>query len=93
MLTISWRLSLIYFLLIPVIATIVKLTNRRIRRVSHGVQSAMGEVSEIAEESIEHYQVVRLYGGEVYEFNKFAKATNQCRQRDLKVAASRAIIV
>jgi ATP-binding cassette, subfamily B, bacterial MsbA len=93
MLTISWRLTLMYFLMVPIIATIVRFTNRRIRRVSHGVQQAMGDVSEIAEESIEGYQVVRLFGGQEYETDKFDNVTKQCRQRDMKVAVSKAINV
>lgn len=93
MFTISIPLTCIYLITVPVIAIIVKLTNRRIRKASHDVQKTMGHVTEIAEEAIEGYQVVRLYGGENYEKNKFNQATETSRKQDMKVTLTKGINV
>ena len=53
----------------------------------------MGEVTEIAGEVIEGYSVVRIFGGEQYEINKFDRATNDSLHNDMKVAISKAINV
>lgn len=87
---INWQLSCFFLLTIPFVALIVRFSNRRIRRVSHAVQRSMGKVTEIAEESIEGYRVVRIFGGEKYETNKFNKATELSRKQDMKVAATKA---
>lgn len=93
MFVISWQLSLMFLITIPFVALIVNFTNRRIRRVSHDVQRSMGQVTEIAGEAIEGYQVVRIYGGQDYEVDKFNQATEVSRRRDMKVAMTKAINV
>lgn len=93
MLVISWQLSLVFLVVIPFIAVIVRKSNRRIRRVSHAVQHSMGEVTEIAEEVIEGYRVVKIFGGEGYEKEKFFRALHNSRQSDMKVAVTRSLNV
>ncbi len=93
MMVISWQLSLMFLLTIPFVAVVVNYTNKRVRRISHKVQITMGEVTEIAGEAIDGYRVVRVFGGEKYEINKFNKATEASRHNDMKVAVSKAINV
>lgn len=93
MMVICWQLSLMFLVTVPFVGLIVSLTNKRVRRVSHKVQKSMGEVTEIAGEAIEGYQVVRIFNGERYEKNKFNRATEVSRQNDMKVAVSKAINV
>ncbi len=93
MMMISWQLSLAFLVTVPFIGMIVNYTNKRVRRISHKVQQSMGEVTEIAGEAIEGYRVVRIFGGESYEVNKFNKATESSFRNDMKVAVSKAINV
>lgn len=93
MMVICWQLSLMFLLTIPFVGLIVNLTNKRVRRISHKVQKSMGEVTEIASEAIEGYKVIRIFGGEQYEINKFNQATEYSRLNDMKVAVSKAINV
>ena len=93
MMVICWQLSLMFLLTVPFIGILVNFTNKRVRRISHKVQKTMGEVTEIAGEVIDGYRVVRIFGGEHYEVNKFNKATEMSRCNDMKVAISKAINV
>jgi subfamily B ATP-binding cassette protein MsbA len=93
MMIICWQLSLIFLLTAPFIGILVNFTNKRIRRISHKVQKTMGEVTEIAAEVIDGYRVVRIFGGERYEIDKFNNATEMSRRNDMKVAVSKAINV
>src|SRR3990167_2843655 len=93
MMVICWQLSLMFLLTIPFIAVVVNYTNKRIRRVSHRVQRSMGQVTEIAAEVIDGYRVVRIFGGERYEIDKFYQATEASRQNDMKVAVTKALNV
>lgn len=90
MFIISWQLSLLFLTTVPFVGVIVYWTNRRIRRVSHAVQRSMGQMTNIAEEVIEGYKVVRIFGGQSYEISKFKKATDEGWARDMKVAATKA---
>lgn len=93
MMVICWQLSLLFLLTIPCVGILVNYTNKRIRRISHRVQQTMGEVTEIASEAIDGYRVVRMFGGENYERDKFNRATEESRRNDMKVAVSKAINV
>lgn len=93
MMVICWQLSLMFLVTVPFIGFVVNFTNKRVRRVSHRVQKTMGKVTEVAAEVIEGYRVVRIFGGEQYEIDKFQKATEDSRLNDMKVAISKAINV
>lgn len=89
MFKISWKLSLLYFVIIPCIAIIMRYTSQRVRRLSLSIQDSMGALTHCAEENIEGYRAVRAFGGEEYEIEKFAKATRTNRQREMKVVVAR----
>lgn len=93
MFKISWKLTLMYFLIGPFVVIIMRFTSLRIRRLSLGIQQSIAELSHRAEENIEGYKVVRSYEGQEYEAEKFNKATRVNRQREMKVVASRAMSV
>ena len=93
MFLLNWQLSLIFIITIPFIGLIVNATNKRVRRLSHKGQKAMGMVTEVASEAIEGYRVIRIFGGEQYEIQKFNQATELSRMNDMKVAMSKALNV
>lgn len=90
MFKISWKLSLLYFLIIPLITIIMRYTSKRVRRLSLSIQDSMAALTHAAEENIEGYKVVRGFGGEGYETKKFTQALRTNRQREMKVVAARA---
>lgn len=91
MLSISWQITLFYFLVIPVIALIMKTTNQRIRNLSGTLQHSMGDTVNAAEENIEGYREVRAFGGEVFEQMRFNRLTNRNRQFEMKSVITKAI--
>lgn len=91
MFSISWRLSLIFLIGVPIIAVVVRLTAMRLRKLSRFVQESMGEVTHVAQETIEGYRVIRTFGGENYERNKFHKATRRNRGREMKIIVTNAL--
>lgn len=93
MILICWQLSVMFLITVPFVGLIVSMTNRRVRRISHRVQKTMGQVTEIASEAFDGYRVVRIFGGQVYEQDKFNQATETSRVNDMKVAFSKALNV
>lgn len=81
----SWQLSLLFLLSAPIIAIVVRYSSRRLRTLSSNVQNVMGNITQVSEETIEGYKVVRTFGGEQYEQNKFNKVTEFARFQELKV--------
>lgn len=85
MFSVSWQLTLIFLLSAPLMTFIFRYTSRRMRSLSTKVQETMADVTHVAEESIEGYKVIRTFGGEQYEIDKFNAATKLNRQREMKV--------
>ncbi len=91
MFIISWKLTIIFMITAPVVSVIIKFTSKRLRKLSSNVQKTVGEVTHIAEESIEGYRVVRIFGGEHYEIRKFNNAAELNRHREMKVVMTNSI--
>ncbi|MDR3492878.1 MAG: lipid A export permease/ATP-binding protein MsbA [Gammaproteobacteria bacterium] len=85
----SWKLSLLYFFIIPLITVVMRYTSLRVRRLSLSIQESMAALSHSAEENLEGYKVVRAFGGQTFEAEKFDKAARVNRQREMKVIAAR----
>ena len=91
MFAVSWELALLFFVITPLIAWVVKWSSTRMRRLSANVQQSVGDVTHVAGEGIDGYRVVRLYGGQQYETEKFFKATKYNLQRELKVVITNSV--
>ncbi len=89
MFTTSWKLSLLYFIIIPSITVIMRYSSVRVRKLSLSIQESMAELTHRTEENIDGYKEVRAFGGQAYETDKFFKATRVNRQREMKVIAAR----
>ena len=72
----SWQLTLGILVILPLITLVIIYVTRRLRRLSHKVQGSMGDVTQMGNELIQGYKVVRIFGGENYESERFQK-TNQ----------------
>ncbi|WMP16906.1 lipid A export permease/ATP-binding protein MsbA [Thiothrix lacustris] len=73
----SWQLTLGVLVIVPLIAGVVAWVTRRLRRLSHEVQDSVGDVTQIANELIRGYKVVRIFNGEQYEAKRFSAANEQ----------------
>jgi subfamily B ATP-binding cassette protein MsbA len=91
MFLLSWKLTLFFMVIFPGMVFLSRYTSRRIRRLSTNVQKSVAEVSHIAEESIEGYRVIRTFGGEKYESDKFTDATENNRQREMKIVTTNSL--
>jgi subfamily B ATP-binding cassette protein MsbA len=91
MFTINWRLTIFYIAVAPLVAVLIRYTGRRMRKLSGRVQNYLGEVSHISEEVIEGYKVVKIFGGEKYEAEKFAECNKQNRNQSMKIVATQSL--
>ncbi len=89
MFSISWKLSMLYFIIIPSITVIMRFSSLRVRQLSLSIQQSMAEMTHRTEENIDGYKEVRSFGGQAYEIEKFNKAVRINRQREMKVVAAR----
>lgn len=87
----SWQLSLIFFLIAPVIALIVSAVSKRFRQLSHKIQHAMGGVTTASEQMLNGHKVILSFGGQKIEDERFAEVNNQTRLQGVKMDSTSAI--
>ena len=86
----NWQLTLITFVVIPPVAIVVRLFSRRLRAMSRENQRAVGGIAEVLDEAIANQRVVRVFGGQAYERDRFEKASQRIRRFHMKHSAAAA---
>jgi ATP-binding cassette, subfamily B, bacterial MsbA len=84
----NWKLTLLSLLMAPVITLIISILSKRMRTNSRDTQEAMGSITQVIEESISAHKVVKLFGGQQYESNRFHEQINNVRQHTMKQAVA-----
>lgn len=87
----SVKLSLLFLAVLPLVALIVVWVGKRFRRISRRLQNSIGDVTHVANESINGYREVRLFGGTEQERERFLAASRNNRRQSLKMAFYNAI--
>ena len=90
LLYLNWKLTLLALTVAPLLAWFVRKFSVRMRQVSRGTQRAMGGITQVLDESIEGHRVVKVFGGQDYEINRFHQAINRFRSFSMKQAAATA---
>ena len=93
MLYTNWKLTLVFLTVGPVIGFVVSYASKRFRRISKRIQGSMGDITHVASESITGYRVVRTFGGEDYERERFRDVSERNLKQSLKMASTQAISV
>lgn len=86
----NWKLTLLSLLMFPVIAFILNIINGRLRDASKSTQQAMGDITQVIEESVGAHKVVKLFGGQTYESERFLEQANWVRRHSMKQAMAAA---
>lgn len=91
LLYLNWKLTLIFLALSPLIAVVVAYASKRFRRLGSQIQDSMGDVTHAASESIQGYQLVRTFGGQTFEYDRFKEASKRNRRQRMKMVITQAI--
>ncbi len=87
----SWRLSLVLFIIGPVIAVLIRVVSKRFRTLSRHMQESMGSMTESAEQMLRGHKVVLSFGGQKVEEERFNHTSNDMRRKGMKMMAASAI--
>lgn len=86
MLYLNWKLSLLAFLIAPGIALVVRLVSTRLRRLSRELQELMGDLTHVIDEVLQGHKVIKIFGGQEHERQRFHRVNNRTRQFNMKLA-------
>ena len=86
----NWKLTLVIMTILPIIGVMVTSASRKFRKQSRKIQEAMGDLTHITSETIHGYRVVRSFGGEAYERERFNRASQENTRKQLRMVRTSA---
>ena len=90
---VSWKLSLCFLVIGPLIGLIVARVSRTFRAISRGIQGSMGEVSHVIQEVVDGSRVIKIFGGQASETARFERVNERNRAFNMKETMVRALNV
>ncbi len=84
-LSISWQLTLLAFIILPFSMLIIAWIGLKLRKYSAIVQAKMADITSILQEIISGVKIVKAFGMEDYEDQKFTKETKSFFKTMLRI--------
>ena len=84
MLYMDWRLTGIALVGTPFVILIVRIIRSRLRRMSGKVQETMAAINHTLSENIDGHRIVKLFGGQQQERDRFERIINAARKYEMK---------
>jgi len=81
---ISWKLTLLFLVVSPVAAWVVRIMSRKLRSTSQNIQESMSGIVKTTQEAVAGQKIIKTFGGQKYETDKFSDANNYNRQQSMK---------
>ncbi len=86
MLYLDWRLTLVFAIVAPLMVLYLRKTTPKLRANAKKVQLAVGEMTKVSEEAISGQRIVKIFGAQDYEDQRFAKVVIDNRKLELRSA-------
>lgn len=81
---ISWKLTALFLVLVPVLVFMVRVMSRKLRNSSERIQQSIGDITKVTQEATVGQRVVKAYNAQDQELTTFNQANNQNRQQAMK---------
>ena len=93
LLYLNWQLTLVSLALIPLSGLVMRLFSDRLRQQSRAAQSGLASMNQILFETLHCQKVVKVFGGEAQEVQRFNKINNALRGYAMRQAIAAAAVV
>ena len=88
LLWLNWQLSLIVLAAAPPSILLIRRLSRRLRGISRNTQKNIGDMAQALNESLSAHKVVKIFGGEAYEHERFHRIADAARRFEMKRTAA-----
>ncbi len=87
----DWRLALVSITVLPIVLVPTVRLGRRIRRTTRKAQDNAAELNDILQETISGQQIVKSFGTEMHESERFRSAAHRLKSANLGYVAQQAV--
>jgi subfamily B ATP-binding cassette protein MsbA len=85
MLYLDWRLTLVFASILPFIALYLKKITPKLKSSAKNVQNSVGDMTKSAEEAISGQRIVKIFGAQDFEYDRFAAIVTNNRRIELRL--------
>lgn len=85
MLYLDWQLTLVFAVVMPFAALYLKKVTPKLKASAHRVQASMGEMTKAAEEAIAGQRIVKIFGAQDFEHERFSNIVANNRKLELRL--------
>ena len=86
MLYLDWHLTIIFALVAPIMGLYLTKMRPRLKNSAHEAQGSIGEMTKVAEEAISGQRIVKIFGAQAYENERFANVAAKNRRMQIRLA-------
>jgi len=87
----SPTLALFIFVAAPIMALITRTLGRYFRRYSERIQQSMGDVTRVAQESLQSQRVIKIFNARDYEYRRFEVANEKSRRLQMRLVVTKGV--
>jgi|TARA_B110000967_G_scaffold68356_2_gene70648 subfamily B ATP-binding cassette protein MsbA len=91
LLILNYKLTLLLVVTAPLIAIIVYVAGKRLKKLATTIQTAMGDVTHIASEAVDGHVEIKSFNAQDYENARFLEANASNKNQNLKLEATGSI--
>ena len=84
----NFKLTLLLIVTAPLIAIIVYIAGKRLKKLAKKIQTAMGDVTHIASEAVDGHLEIKSFNAQEYENTRFLEANSSNKNQNLKLEAT-----
>jgi subfamily B ATP-binding cassette protein MsbA len=89
----NWRLTIITLVLLPLTTMVVRMTGKRVRKLTREYLEINAELTQVIEETTRANQVIKIFGGQKYENDRFEARAGRLRRYSMRMASTLASTV
>ncbi|TFW10128.1 lipid A export permease/ATP-binding protein MsbA [Oxalobacteraceae bacterium OM1] len=82
----NWKLTLITLVLVPTTAYVVRKTGKRLQRLTQNYLGVNAELTQVLEETTRAQQVIKIFGGQAYERDRFEQRAEKLRSYSMRMS-------
>lgn len=85
MLYLDWRLTLVFASILPFVTLYLKKVTPKLKSNANNVQYSMGQLTKSTEEAISGQRIVKIFGAQNFEYQRFAEIASNNRRIELRL--------
>ncbi|MDR6583472.1 lipid A export permease/ATP-binding protein MsbA [Herbaspirillum sp. BH-1] len=88
LLYLNWVLTIVTLVLLPLVTIVVRTTGKRLKKLNRDSLNVNAEMTQVIEETTRAQQVIKIFGGQDYEKERFHRRAENLRSYTMRMTAA-----